>query len=274
MHRKHGGTILTFILHLKNMTTLKHHSENRSFLYHVGKICVGAAFFIMQRLHYFLPFLRRMRVKRHGVLLTIEYGAGSVDRHIAIFGVWEAAQIDFLFDKIKELHMDIFIDVGSFCGLYSLIAAHRGLCRDVHALEPSPKNYERLLANVKQNDFSDKITCHNLAASDTTATYSFRDLNDGSKIESSETISDKNAFTMRAAPLDSLFDYRGRKLAFKIDVESHELSVLRGAKSLFANNDILLQVEIFPDNIKVVQYLIEEGFEIFHKIENDYYFKK
>ncbi len=66
--------------------------------------------------------------------------------------------------------------------------------------------------------------------------------------------------------LDDMFSHRNKFFAIKMDVEGNELLALQGMKNLVKNNDILLQVEVFPRNAqKVLAYISNELNLTIHK---------
>ena len=119
------------------------------------------------------------------------------------------------------------IDVGAYSGLYSIIAAKRGA--KVIALEPMPAQYWRLGINVALNKVSVKRL--NAAASDRNgwATLHYNQnvgLTTGASLEAGNKLH-TGSIEVQAITIDGLGLTRVR--AIKIDVERHELSVLRGA---------------------------------------------
>ena len=80
-------------------------------------------------------------------------------------GSHERAELRFLRSFLKR--GDVVVDVRAGLGLYSVVAGHRvGPGGRVFALEPSPKTFERLCANVRINGL-DWVECCNLGLSDT-----------------------------------------------------------------------------------------------------------
>jgi FkbM family methyltransferase len=58
------------------------------------------------------------------------------------------------------------VDIGGYIGDFSLYAAKYLKARKVVVYEPSPKNFEILQRNIKNNDFQDRIVAINMAVSD------------------------------------------------------------------------------------------------------------
>ena len=74
--------------------------------------------------------------------------------------------------------------------------------------------------------------------------------------------------------MDNLYPLKNKKIFFKIDVERHELNVLKGASNILSNNQCYLQVEIFPHlQDEILSYLTNNNFKLLHRINNDFYLK-
>lgn len=80
-------------------------------------------------------------------------------------------QLPFEFDQLKQaqemLGVDhkrtLFIDIGANIGTVCIAAVKRGLFERAIAIEPEPRNFSLLMANIYINDLAEKITAHNLA---------------------------------------------------------------------------------------------------------------
>ena len=74
--------------------------------------------------------------------------------------------------------------------------------------------------------------------------------------------------------LDNLYPLKNKKIFFKIDVERHELNVLKGASKILSNNQCFLQIEIFPHlQDELLSFLNINQFKLLHRINNDFYLK-
>lgn len=127
-------------------------------------------------------------------------------------------------------HVFVFVDVGANQGLYSLIAAKNQHCKGVISFEPIPSTFEYLVDNVKQNGFQTQIATHMSAISEFSGEAKIffcpdhsgkATLRDESEIGKSTIIK-----TVSAADLDQILPI-GVPIYLKIDVEGHELEVLK-----------------------------------------------
>lgn len=137
------------------------------------------------------------------------------------------------------------LDIGAYSGLFSIAAAKRG-ARPI-AIEPMPTNVERIKANAGMNGV--KFTVIQAAATDSKGTADLG-YNPGVYMTAGASLDRKGGPTIRVRtiPID---DMRFEKLsAIKIDVEHHELYVLRGAERTIAKHKPRLIVEALDDSAK------------------------
>jgi FkbM family methyltransferase len=150
-------------------------------------------------------------------------------------------------------HDSIVLDIGSYVGLFSFVAA--AIRPDIKAVafEASTVTFGRLLENIRWNNFDLRVVPANLAASDQKGFVTFPHSYGILSMSPGESIRDDEKFdhTQVAAsvPLDAMLneqhdlpDYLNSTgipfgplkniAAIKIDVEGHELSVLKGARTL------------------------------------------
>jgi FkbM family methyltransferase len=210
-----------------------------------------------------------------GLILLLNY-KNLIDRHIGLHDGYEEEQFSYFLPQVQKSGCDVFLDIGACTGLYSLRVAQLGTVREIHAFEPDPRNFSQMQIERNLNNFMDTITLHELALSDTAGTLQFEmaDKNTLTKVSTGKS-APQTLKTIPCRPLDEMLPYKNRKIALKIDVEGHELAVLRGATETLKNNDCFLQVEAWTDNAAaVMQALTALGYKNIHRIVNDYYFVK
>ena len=228
-------------------------------------------------LHRLLPQGMPRTVTISGIRYRLDYD-DLVDRTIIRKGRWEHEQIVFLFNEARRRGARVFFDIGANFGYYSLLAARLGIFDEIHAFEPHPETYRRLLWHISANGFDGAITPHNVAASDAARDMQMNIAKDGNSGGRHVFTDGDNArsgtVTIKAQPLDSMFSFRGRNVCAKMDVEGHEMEALNGAHKLLANNNILLQVEVFPEHATRIAAVMESGLSLIYYIEHDFYFVK
>lgn len=207
--------------------------------------------------------------KRFGRLLLID-SHDTVGRGMLIRGLWERRQIETLEQLAREAGAAgdaVFLDVGSYWGLYALWFEASGLCSEVHAVEASPRNAQILDINLRMNDLADRIAVHRIAASDRDGEILLQE-NDGIT-----RVGRDSGVPVPCRRLDRAFGLRDRLLVVKIDVEGHELAVLDGMTDLLRSNRVVLLIEAFSETApEVARRLQAMGFVAAGKVEPDDWF--
>lgn len=147
---------------------------------------------------------------------------------------------------------DVFIDVGSFDGLFSLFASRKLRKSQVFSFEPNPYMYTKLSGNIRRNGIKN-IRAFNLAVGQRNSQVDF--FIDVEKMMAS-SLSELNAISNRikkrmieCVTLDKflLDDGRVDRVDFvKIDTEGFEFYVLKGMKKIMESfrPKMLLEVHL------------------------------
>ena len=164
-----------------------------------------------------------------------------------------------------------FYDVGANIGLYTWLCRKLSLNRKILAFEPDPKNFE-LLQITKDHSTIKNINLYNIALSNQMETVSFEQdtltsatgmISDGQtpwieKYLGQET----NSIQVSTDYLDNKTFKVHKPSLIKIDVEGHELEVLKGGEKKLSQCKPLLLIESFPPNLdKVVNFLTKLGYK-------------
>ena len=231
--------------------------------------------------------IRKLSFSKTGYIILLAdfkinlFLTSSIDREIYLKNEYEKDQLDFVKKELLSQNYDYFFDIGAYIGYYSL-----SLCKLVTktvAFEPNQQNFQRLSKNVEINNFN--IRCLRLGCSDSKNKlklwYTDKNKRGGSSIlhESDKELNkyDKSRLffeEIETDKLDNLYSLEKKKIFFKIDVERHELKVLKGALNIFSNNQCYLQIEIFPHlQDEILSFLDDNHFKLLHRINNDFYLK-
>jgi len=148
------------------------------------------------------------------------------------------------------------LDVGANIGNHSLYLAKFTSATTIHAFEPMPRSFEHLSANMRRNG-CENVILHNVALSDSSgvAKMDFPDPTNQGMAKISE-----EGVEVQVIRLD---DTNIEKVSLiKIDVEGHELSVLRGGLETIRKNRPHLYIEIQNENLlsEVEDFLFELGY--------------
>jgi FkbM family methyltransferase len=232
-------------------------------------------------------FFRRMKLFSSSKFSTVEWQglnllldkSCTVDRHIIQWDTWEPAQVKKVLEAIKAEPVparSVFLDVGSYWGLYGL-KAHQSGVRDVHFFEPDPRNRAQLYAQLFLNDLQSSVAVHDFAAAGHTGEVFFRrseTIESGNRGAAGLTDTDEgDGFVVNCKPLDTCLSYVNHSLFCKIDVEGAEVAVLTGMKRLISENRIFLQVEVFDRNIPEARGCAAQlGLKFIERIGTDDYY--
>tara|TARA_A100001015_G_scaffold301856_1_gene389287 strand:- start:1328 stop:2059 length:732 start_codon:yes stop_codon:yes gene_type:complete len=194
---------------------------------------------------------------------------------------YEKDTLDWI-DKFNE--KDIFWDVGSCTGVYSVYASLKKKCF-VLAFEPFILNFNLTFENMKLNNVMDYCSVFNLFLGDRNHIddiYIKKNV-----IGASQQLNIKNENFSRQSVLKCSIDYLVENLGFqvpnhiKIDVERTEQELINGAKITLSKKDLKsIAIEChkdFSENIN--QILIKNNFELKKKVKQSetdsilYYFR-
>ena len=135
---------------------------------------------------------------------------------------------------------DTFLDIGANIGLYSMMAALKGITK-VYAIEPNPFSFAVLSRNIVSNGLDTSIVPFCLAMSEKSSMVTFKlgGLHAGSIhnfISADESHPDGISISTAAFSLDELIHAQGisRVNHLKIDVDGLEIKILQGATELLS----------------------------------------
>ena len=172
-------------------------------------------------------------------------------------------------------HSEVAVDVGANIGqMTSLMRYQAGKGGRVIAFEPHPELFSELRHNIEVLQSADSaapVDLHNFALSDA-AGVSFLEVgpawsfNRGTpKLVATDGDGSGRTVSVKTAMLDQVMDDQTAIGVCKMDVEGHELRVLKGAHRLLENRrvrDIILEdFGTYPSPVH--QFLLDRGFTIF-----------
>lgn len=216
---------------------------------------------------------------RFGMRLALDESS-LVDKCVIDTGTWEPEQLAYvakLTEQFRKFEHPMFLDIGSYWGLYSLLAMQSGAFEKQYAFEADRHNFAQLQSNLFLNKAASRIKAFNNAVSETRGVLKFRDSTthpEGNRAGASVIGWDEDfvGYAVDALPIDDVIDTTGAHLLMKLDVEGHEAPVLRGMSKTVANNKVVMQVEIFEQHHDQVFAEIEKlGLRVIHTIYPDHY---
>ena len=157
---------------------------------------------------------------------------------------------------------DVFIDVGAAIGSWTLPAAVCGAT--VYALEPGMDGHT-LRKLIQLNNLGDRVILWNNLASDVSGQVRRPIEIPWVNVPSDEPLQSAETVTIDSFALADHFGMGGRLKLIKIDVDGHEMAVLRGAKETIRKLRPRLVVEIHDflgiQQTDVTQYLDKLGYD-------------
>lgn len=217
--------------------------------------------------------------ERLGLKLLLD-DSSLVDKTVIQAGTWEPEQLAYmaeLTERFRGFDRPMFLDIGSYWGLYSLLAMKSGVFETQISFEADRTNFAQLQSNLFLNRAAGKVRAINKAVSEKEAVLKFRDSTthpEGNRAGASVLGWDEDyiGYPVDAVPIDSVVTDTGRHILMKLDVEGHEAPVLRGMAQTVANNKVVMQVEVFDQYHDQVFAEVEKlGLRVVHKIYPDHY---
>lgn len=165
----------------------------------------------------------------------------------------------------------VFLDIGANIGYFSVVVGQRLAGNGhVYAFEPHPQLFELLGRTLFLNRLEKAVTVFPWALSDrdgaATLQYPAKHLGGGRVLDPADAA--LGNLTSETKRLDELLDPSFTCDLVKIDVEGHELNVLRGMRRIIANSPRIkvLFEKLYPDmanDAALEAYFYELGFELY-----------
>ena len=145
-------------------------------------------------------------------------------------GLHEEDEMAFVLHSLRP--DDLFVDVGANIGSYTVLAGG-AVGAKVVAFEPHPETFRRLQSNIAINSLSPNVEAHQCGVSDQSGEIAFSaDKDTMNRVMGAGESGAK--ITVEVKTLDEVLEGRV-PIAMKVDVEGHEMAVLRGAKATLSN---------------------------------------
>ena len=192
----------------------------------------------------------------HELLLSHHF---HLDRNILIHGDYDH-ELHLLFQNRISPGMTI-LDVGANLGEMSLhLAALTGPAGVVHAFEPFPAAYERLIAHIRRNHLEGVIRAHTLALSNDPGNLSMSTPAADADNQGIGSIVNHDAarlptnLTIQATTLDLFVREQAiSRIDFiKLDIQGAEYFFLEGARETLRSHRPEIVMEVSPDDLRAL----------------------
>jgi FkbM family methyltransferase len=195
-----------------------------------------------------------------------------ISTRINYFGRYERDLLDFAFEFISVNFPDSFsksaLDAGANIGNHSLFFSK--FYKRVYSFEPVGDTYEILKMNTKNIP---NISVHNVALSEENGELGV--CFDTANIGSARVVNEKTDETIRSITLDNFVISQTKQSygLLKMDVEGHELSLLKGATEFLVTHKPIVIFEMldrdFVNGNNSYEYLKSLGYSNFFEVADD-----
>lgn len=194
----------------------------------------------------------------NGIKAKVKKGDGIVGNYHS--GLHEASDSIFLMHLLRE--GDSFLDIGANVGHYTLLAGLYSKCK-VTAVEPIPSTFERLLGNLKLNNWKFQPELLNIGLSNESGELVFTN----QQFTTNKVSTSGQGIKVKVKTLDEICSQKIPDF-IKIDVEGYEWFVLNGGLNTLSNSKLkLILIELNESgknfNIQdeqIINLLKENGF--------------
>ena len=199
-----------------------------------------------------------------------------VDREIILHQKFEYLEFNYLIKKINIYKITKFYDIGANCGYYSIFVASKINNIKIISFEPNEEAYLKFSKTLKiNNDLAEKIDLKNFGLSNSAGKFKMQSkikfgyAQSGGTSVIEDNFVDSNSISLGNFKIgDEEIKSTNERIAMKIDVEGHELKVLKGLKKTLIQNKCFVQIEIFEKNfIMVNSYLNSLGYKLVYKFK-------
>lgn len=216
----------------------------------------------------------------NGVYFFLDF-LDPIDREIIINKKYEHDQVIFIENEMKKNLFSNFLDIGSNSGYYAFYFANKFKNLKIMAFEPNVDAFYKLKKTLKKNSFQN-IKIFNFGLSNKKKKVHMKSMikndfvhSNSSVVDNLRELNDQNfrVFQSFLKVGDDQIQFKNKNLFIKIDVESHEIFVLKGLIKNLNQNKCLILIEIGHNKFNQVNdFLIKNHFSIVFKskLRSDY----
>jgi FkbM family methyltransferase len=213
---------------------------------------------------------RRRPVRLGDISFTLQCDNWITHFRWFLFGRKEPEILQFIDTFVKE--DDIFFDVGTNIGIFTLYACKRHCSLKAYCFEPEYSNLHYLKENIIENGIADQVHVFSVALSDQTGFSSLmlNDLTPGAAMHREVNPVESGVAIWREGVFAHTLDEACRRLgvvpnALKIDTDGNEVKILAGAADTLKNHSlrsIAIEIPADPDASTCRRVLAEAGFKL------------
>ena len=205
--------------------------------------------------------------KINNVLFYLDF-LDPIDRKIILYKEYEHDTVSFLEEKFTQHSISNFLDIGANSGYFSFYFANKFNNLKVKAFEPNIDAFEKFKKTLIKNSFND-VEIFNYGLSDIEKKVKmitwYKHGHAKTNLVILEDHFDTNNSKIYETELkvgDEVLNFKNEKLCIKIDVEGHELSVLKGLAKNLRKNKCVILIETGDVKFKAVNdFLIKNNYK-------------
>lgn len=183
---------------------------------------------------------------------------------------WEISQLEYMRNVFLK-GGNVILDIGANIGNHTVYFSKICNAGKVYAFEPIAETYNTLCRNISLNHIEDVVVAYNVALGNVSGkarikAFSLRNIG-ATQVEAADD------GDIRMERLD---DYEFERIDFiKIDVETYEYELLKGAKKTLSKHSPVIFAEIYDDYFSKVDNLLRSyGYINSYSIKDDYVYIK
>ena len=216
-----------------------------------------------------LKLLKRNKgfYKINNILFYLDF-LDPIDRKIILYKEYEHDAVSFLEEKFTQHSISNFLDIGANSGYFSFYFANKFNNLKVKAFEPNIDAFEKFKKTLIKNSFND-VEIFNYGLSDVEKKVKMITWYKHGHAKTNLVILEDNFNTNNSKIYetdlkvgDEVLNFKNEKLCIKIDVEGHELSVLKGLAKNLRENKCVILIETGDVKFKAVNdFLIKNNYK-------------
>ncbi len=199
-----------------------------------------AQFFYSKHFSHYYNF-EKLILTKDNFEIYCQGNRGSVEMELLMSRDYEPEISKHILDNLKDTKY--FLDIGANIGFYSLLVAKRRPEIKIISFEPVRETFDRLIKNIKKNNFTN-ITAHNIGLANENTR---RDIFLTTELGHNSFLSNSNLVEkVLVKKTDDFLVLKDKKIFIKIDTEGYEFEVIKGMEELLKNNACQIVFEFTP----------------------------
>jgi FkbM family methyltransferase len=225
----------------------------------------------------YLPILARLKVSpSKQITFWWSHVVEFFDPEKSFFDYWgkDLADLQFLW-RFLQPGM-VFMDIGAYQGIFTIVAANKLKGGRIFAFEPSPREYRKLRTHLWLNGVSG-VKAEKLALGESNGEVEFFQVVDGDETRNGlRPPQSDDRVRQISVRMTSLDEYIGKRKIdrvdiIKLDVEGGEIGVLRGAENLLRNMRPLVICEVLDATTQAWGYKTREIIRTLQKYDYEWF---